>query len=63
MIKLFGINIRPEVEKLTYWIHIGIILGVVYGLMQLYNPGQNILLYGLYLVLGDVVAHSVLRMN
>lgn len=55
--------LKPEINEPIYYVHIAVILGVVYGLMQLFNPGNNLLIYGLYLVAGDMVAHTILKLN
>jgi hypothetical protein len=55
--------LKPELDEPIYYAHIAVILGVMYGLMQLYNPGNNILIYGLFLIIGDGVAHTVLKMD
>lgn len=55
--------LKPELDEPKYYVHILIILGVMYGLMQLYNPGNNFLFYGLFLIIADGVAHTVLKMD
>jgi hypothetical protein len=55
--------LKPELNRPIYYVHIAIILGVVYWLMQVYNPGSNLLIYGLYLIAGDGVAHTILGMD
>lgn len=55
--------IRPELDEPIYYVHIAIILAVVYLLMQWNTPGDNILLYGVYLIIADGISHTVLRLD
>lgn len=62
--------LRPELDRPIYYVHIAIILGVVYGLMQWQNPAEvcpneimMFIRYGVYLIIGDGIAHTVLGMD
>lgn len=55
--------LKPELDQPIYYVHIGIILAVMYGLMQFYDPMNRIWIYGLYLIIADGVAHTVLKMD
>lgn len=55
--------LKPELNRPIYYVHIAIILAVVYFLMQYWDPGTNLLIYGLFLIVGDGVAHTVLGMD
>jgi hypothetical protein len=61
----FGIRwLKPELDRPVYYVHIGIILASVYALMTyVYNPGNNFLIWGLYLVIADFAAHTILHMD
>ena len=52
--------LRPEINELAYWVHIIIVLGIMFGLNSFHDPGTNYLIWGLHLVIGDIVAHSIL---
>jgi hypothetical protein len=56
--------LKPELNRPIYYVHVAIIIAVIYALMQYaYNPGGNVLIYGLYLIIADGVAHTVLGMD
>jgi hypothetical protein len=60
----FGYSwLKPELDRPIYYVHIAIILAVVYGLMTWYNPGTNFIVWALYLVAGDFTAHTLLQMD
>jgi len=60
----FGLSwLKPELDEPKYYIHIAVIIAVVYFLMTLKDPGNNLLLWGLYLVAGDTVSHSILKLS
>ena len=68
MIKIFGFNIRPEIEKPIYWLHLGVLAVVVLGVLQLLKGGdmftiKNILWSIPLLALGDVVSHTILQID
>ena len=57
--------LRPEIDEPKYWVHIAVLVGVIYGLMQLYDPNQltgifTFIVYGLFLAIADIVAHTIL---
>lgn len=55
--------LRPEIDESLYWIHLGVIIFVVYSLMQFHEPGNNIFYYFIYLAIGDVVSHTLLGLD
>ena len=65
----FGIKwLKPELDEPRYWLHLGILLAVVYLLMVWYNPQNmqqpiNFGIWLLYLALGDMVAHTSLGLD
>lgn len=68
MIKLFGYNIRPEIEKPLYWLHLVVIAVVVLGILQYLKGGDmltlsNVLWSVPLLGLGDIISHSLLKLD
>lgn len=63
----FGIKwLKPELDEPKYWLHIAILLGVIYGVMVLWKPETSIEYFassGVGLVLGDIIAHTVLQLD
>jgi len=55
--------LKPELDQPIYYVHIAIIIGVVYALMNLHNPERNFLLWGLYLIVADGISHTILKMD
>jgi hypothetical protein len=55
--------LKPELDSFIYYVHIFIILLSIYGLMKLYNPGYNFLIWGIYLIISDGIAHTILQMD
>ncbi len=60
--------LRPEINELKYWIHILILAVVVVQIMSWfgYCAGLQlslILKLGLAIVVGDIVAHSLLKLD
>ena len=55
--------LKPEVNEPKYWLHILIIAAIIsylyFGIFEL----RILLKLGLYIALGDVIAHTVLKMN
>ena len=68
MIKIGKFQIRPEIEKPIYWLHLGVIALVVLGVLQ-YTQGGNMLnvknvLWSIpLLAVGDIVAHTILKLE
>jgi hypothetical protein len=61
-------KLRPELDDPKYWLHIPIIAFVVLGSLQLLYGGEMLtwwsLAFGsLLIVLGDIIAHTVLRLD
>jgi len=61
--------LRPEINEPIYYVHLAIIAVVVLGLLQYFLKQGNMLtiknvLWSIPLLLiGDTIAHSVLKMN
>lgn len=55
--------LKPELDRPIYYVHIAIIIGVIYFLMQQWDPGTNLWIYGLFLIIADGVAHTILGMD
>jgi hypothetical protein len=60
--------LKPEINEPKYYLHLLIISVVVSGILQLWKGGnmfniQNVLWSIPLLLAGDVVAHSLLKMN
>lgn len=60
--------LKPEINTIIYYIHVGILSFVVLGALQLWKGGQmltlNTWLVSIPLVtLGDIVAHTILKMD
>ena len=63
--------LRPELDEPKYWLHVLVIVLVVYGLIHLFvrpltwnDIGINGLLVGvLFVAIADTVAHTVLRLD
>ena len=67
-IKIGKFTIRPEIEKPIYWLHLGVIAFVVLGILQLWQGGEMLTLKTWLisiplLGLGDIIAHSILKIN
>jgi hypothetical protein len=59
-------KLRPELGDYKYWIHIPIIVAVVYLLMILIKPISTvgfIVSSTIGVVLGDIIAHTLLRLK
>lgn len=68
MIKVLGFNIRPEIEKPIYWIHLVILAVSTLGILQILFGGdmltiKNVLVSIPILAAGDIIAHTVLGIN
>ena len=60
--------LKPEINEFIYWIHLGIIALVVLGMLQYFQGGHMLTLKNWLwsiplLGLGDVVAHTILKLN
>jgi len=69
--------LKPEIDKPIYYLHLGVIAVVVFGILDILSSmnllgfvvglrmftWQNILLSIPLLLCGDVVAHSLLKLN
>jgi hypothetical protein len=58
--------LKPELNNPMYWVHIGILIAVIYGVMLLWKPIDTVgyLLSSLAgLILGDIIAHTILQLD
>ena len=60
--------LRPEVNEFKYWVHLIMLASVVLGLLELLYGGgmfsiKNVLVSVPLLAAGDIVAHTVLKMD
>lgn len=60
--------LKPEINEPIYYLHLGIIAFVVLGILQLYFGGdmlsiKNVLVSVPLLLIGDTLAHSILKLN
>lgn len=60
--------LRPEINEPKYYLHVGIIAVAVLGILQYFTGGEmltvkNVLWSIPLLTIGDIIAHSVLKMN
>jgi hypothetical protein len=60
--------LKPEINEPIYYVHLAVIAIVVLGCLQLLFGGEmltikNILLSIPLLLLGDTVAHTILKLN
>lgn len=68
MIQLFGITIRPEIERPLYWLHLlGIVL-IVYFLINIFVQPmpitkENVIIGVLFVGIADITLHTLLKLN
>lgn len=60
--------LRPEIDEPIYWLHLVILATVVLALLQYFQGGQmltikNILWSIPLLAAGDLIAHTILKLN
>lgn len=60
--------LKPELNEPVYWLHLVILASVALGILQLWKGGdmfsvKNVLMSVPILAVGDIVAHTVLKMN
>lgn len=60
--------IRPEINELIYYVHLAIIAVVVLGILQYFQRGEMLTLKNVLwsiplLLAGDIVAHTLLKLN
>jgi hypothetical protein len=55
--------LKPEIDEPIYYLHIAIIILSIYGLMLIYNPMNNLFIWGIYLIISDGIAHTVLQLD
>ena len=68
MIKLFGINIRPEITEIKYWVHLLLIVLIVYFMVNTFVQPmditiKNVLLGILFLGISDILVHTSLKLD
>ena len=61
-------KLRPEITDIKYWLHIPVIAIVVLGILQLWLDGdmfnvKNIIFGSGLIALGDIIAHTLLRID
>lgn len=65
----FGMKwLKPEIDSPIYYVHLAVIAIVVLGLLQIFYGGdmftiKNILYSIPLLLLGDVIAHTILGLD
>lgn len=65
----FGIKwLKPELDQPKYWLHLIILSIVVLGILQLWKGGEMLTIYNVLisvplLAIGDMVSHSILRLD
>lgn len=60
--------LKPEINEPIYYVHVGILAAVTLGILQLWQGGdmftiQNVLISIPLLTAGDIVAHTILKLN
>jgi hypothetical protein len=60
--------LKPEINEPIYYVHVIIIAVVILGILQYFTGGEmltikNVLWSIPLITLGDVIAHTVLRLN
>jgi hypothetical protein len=59
-------KLRPELNDVLYWVHLPIILGVIWLAMVIIKPETTLGYIGsstIGLVAGDIFAHSLLKLD
>jgi hypothetical protein len=60
--------LKPEINELKYWVHLVIVGGVALGILQYLKFGsmltlENVGISVAVLAAGDIVAHTVLKLD
>ena len=60
--------LKPEIDEPIYYVHVAIIAVVVLGILQYFQGGnmlsiKNVLWSIPLITIGDIIAHSLLRLN
>lgn len=60
--------LRPEINELNYWLHLLILAFVVLSLLQLFVGGDMLSVWNVLwsiplLAVGDLIAHTVLKLD
>ncbi len=69
MVKIFGINLKPELDSGKYYLHILILALVVQFILAKFgnNTGGLFTIHTLHfsiaIILGDILAHSLLKLD
>lgn len=67
--KIFGLQIRPELNDWRYYLHLILIAVIVLGILQLFLPAdgmfniKNILISSGLIGIADVVVHTGLNLS
>lgn len=65
----FGIKwLKPEIDQPIYYVHVAVIAAVVLGILQVWKGGemftlQNVLYSIPLITAGDIVAHTILKLD
>ena len=67
-VKIGSIEIKPEIEQPKYWLHLVILVLIVYFLVnQFVQPMEitiaNVLQGVLFLGIADIITHTVLKLD
>lgn len=60
--------LKPEINEFKYWVHLAILAFVVLGILEIWKGGgmlsvKNVLVSIPLLAAGDLVAHTVLKLD
>lgn len=60
--------LKPEVDKPIYYLHVLILASVVLGILQIWKGGEmftlrNVLWSVPLLTIGDIIAHTLLKLD
>lgn len=66
--KIFGKELKPEINNLTYWIHLVLIVLIVYYLVNYFIQPMDITFDivwkgTLILAISDILSHSILQLD
>lgn len=68
MIRIGKVEIRPEITDLKYWLHLLLIVLIIYFMInQFIQPMEitikNVLIGSLFLGISDVLVHTLLKLD
>jgi len=60
--------LKPEINEPVYYLHLAVLATVVLGILQYFTGGEiltfkNILYSILLLLIGDMISHTILKLN